>query len=89
MTNGPLLYSNFVPALDGKKLFVKGLQPRTQLVRYDVSTKQFVPFLGSISANDVAFSRDGKWVCYVSVPENVLWRSRVDGSERLQLSGSS
>jgi serine/threonine protein kinase/Tol biopolymer transport system component len=89
LTNGPLLYSNFVPALDGKKLFVKGLQPRTQLVRYDASTKQFVPFLGSISANDVAFSRDGKWVCYVSVPENVLWRSRVDGSERLQLSDPS
>ncbi len=89
LTNGPLLYSDFVPALDGKKLFVKGLQPRTQLVRYDAASKQFVPFLGGISVNDVAFSRDGKWVCYVSVPENILWRSRVDGSDRLQLSDPS
>jgi Tol biopolymer transport system component len=33
----------------------------------------------------VAFSRDGQWVTYVSVPDYTLWRSRVDGSERLQL----
>jgi Tol biopolymer transport system component len=33
----------------------------------------------------VAFSRDGEWVAYVSYPDWVLWRSRVDGSERLQL----
>jgi len=31
------------------------------------------------------FSRDGKWVVYVSVPDRTLWRSRIDGSERLQL----
>jgi eukaryotic-like serine/threonine-protein kinase len=33
----------------------------------------------------VAFSRDGQWVTYVSIPERSLWRSRVDGSERIQL----
>jgi Tol biopolymer transport system component len=33
----------------------------------------------------VDFSRDGKWMTYVSYPENTLWRSKVDGSERLQL----
>jgi Tol biopolymer transport system component len=44
-----------------------------------------VPYLGGISAGDVDFSRDGKWVTYVAYPEGALWRSRVDGSERLQL----
>jgi len=33
----------------------------------------------------VDFSRDGQWVAYVAYPEGTLWRSRVDGSERLQL----
>ncbi len=33
----------------------------------------------------MAFSRDGKWVAYTAVPDYTLWRSRVDGSERLQL----
>ena len=64
---------------------MQGTQPRAELVRYDPTAKQFVPFLGGISATDVAFSRDGKWVAYSSVPDNTLWRSRVDGSERLQL----
>src|ERR1700686_5258369 len=85
LTTGPLLYSTAVPALDGKKLLVQGMQQRGELVRYDGVAKQFVPFMGGISATDLAFSRDGKWVTYSAVPDATLWRSRVDGSERLQL----
>ncbi len=33
----------------------------------------------------VNFSRDGKWVTHVAYPEGTLWRSKLDGSERLQL----
>jgi Tol biopolymer transport system component/predicted Ser/Thr protein kinase len=85
LTTGPILYSAALPDLAGRKLYVQGGQPRGELVRYDAASKQFVPFLGGISASDVAFSRDGKWAAYVTVPGNTLWRSRVDGSERLQL----
>jgi Tol biopolymer transport system component len=49
----------------------------------------FVPFLAGISAGELDFSRDGKWVTYVSYPEGTLWRSRLDGSDRLQLTNSS
>jgi|SRR5579863_3494925 len=31
------------------------------------------------------FSRDGKWIAYVAYPEGTIWRSKVDGSDRLQL----
>jgi len=41
--------------------------------------------MGGISATDLAFSADGQWVAYVSVPEGILWRSKIDGSQRLQL----
>jgi eukaryotic-like serine/threonine-protein kinase len=85
LTTGPILYSSVVPDVSGRKLFVQGVQPRGELVRYDAAKKQFVPFLGGISASDLAFSRDGKWVTYITVPDLTLWRSRVDGSERLQL----
>ncbi len=85
LTTGPTVYYAAVPSLDGKKLFVQGMQPHGELVRYDAASKQFVPFLGGISASDVAFSRDGKWAAYIAVPASTLWRSRVDGSERLQL----
>jgi Tol biopolymer transport system component/predicted Ser/Thr protein kinase len=85
LTTGPIVYHAGLPSLDGKKLFVQGMQPRGELVRYDAAAKQFVPFLGGISASDVAFTRDGKWAAYAAVPDGTLWRSRVDGSERLQL----
>jgi serine/threonine protein kinase len=86
LTNGPQLFQSLVPSADGKKLFVSASQDRGELVRYDPKAKQFVPFLAGIWAGELDFSRDGKWVAYVSYPEQALWRSRVDGSERLQLS---
>jgi eukaryotic-like serine/threonine-protein kinase len=85
LTTGPILYYSPTPDLKGHKLFVEGAQPRGELTRYDPASKQFVPFFGGISATDVAFSRDGKWVAYVSAPDYTLWRSRTDGSDRLQL----
>jgi hypothetical protein len=80
-----MLFTYAVSSPDGKKLYADGYLPRSELVRYDSHARGFVPFLSGISADYLAFSRDGKWVTYVSVPENTLWRSRVDGSERLQL----
>jgi eukaryotic-like serine/threonine-protein kinase len=85
LTTGPLQFNDVIPSRDGKKLFVIGVQPRAELVRYEVKSGNFVPYLGGISAGDVDFSRDGRWVTYVTYPEGALWRSRFDGSERLQL----
>jgi Tol biopolymer transport system component len=85
LTAGPLSFKAVLPSVDGKELFVLAAQPRGELVRYDTKTRQYVSFLSGISATDVAFSSDGKWVAYISVPDGSLWRSRIDGSERLQL----
>ena len=76
------------PSLDGKKIYVIGEQPRSELVRYDPKSGQFLPFLGGISARGVNFSPDGQWITYVSFPESELWRSRVDGSQKLQLTAA-
>ena len=84
LTNGPLDFASPVVSKDGKRIFVVGSQPRCELVRY-VGKSGFAPYLDGRSIRDLAFSADGKWVAYVSVPEGQLWRSRVDGSERLQL----
>ena len=85
LTNGPLPYSRPCPSRDGKEIFAFGTKARGELVRYDLKSKQFVPFLSGISATDPTFSRDGKWVAYLSYPDHTLWRSRSDGSERMQL----
>ena len=86
LTYGPLSYYWITPSADSKKLFVQATQPRVQFVRYDPKSQLFVPYLSGISATDLAFSRDGKWIAYVTVPEGTLWRSRIDGTDRLQLS---
>lgn len=85
LTSGLLRFSSPVPSNDGKKLFVLGEEPRVELFRYDQKSQRFDPYLGGISAGPVDFSRDGKWVTYVMYPDGTLWRSRVDGSERMQL----
>jgi len=87
LTNGPLHFSSPVLSRDGKRIFTVGAQPRGELLRYD--GKGFVPFLNGISASDLDFSRDGKWITYVSVPERQLWRSKPDGSERRPLTSES
>jgi len=84
LTNGPLDFSFPVPSPDGRKFFALGAQPRTELVRYD-GQSGFSSFLNGMSVTDVAFSNDGQWVTYVTVPDRALWRSRLDGSERMQL----
>ena len=85
LTNGPLVYTRALPSRDGKQIFAIGNQERGELVRYDAKSHQFVPFLSGISAIDPTFSRDGQWVAYTSYPDHTLWRSRSDGSERMQL----
>jgi Tol biopolymer transport system component len=85
LTAGPMNFLAPVPSKEGKKLFVIGEQARGELLRFDSKTRQFVPYLAGISAEGVTFSRDGIWVAYVAYPEGTLWRSKVDGSDRLQL----
>ncbi len=85
LTTGPLSVEAPSPSVDGKKIFAVGSQLRSELVRYDAKSGQFFPYLGGISAAYVGFSRDGKWVAYVTWPDGNLWRSRIDGSEKLQL----
>ena len=85
LTAGPMDFRSPVSSIDGKRLFVIGEQLRGQLLRFESKSGQFAPYLGGISVQDLDVSNDDEWVTYVSYPEGVLWRSRVDGSQRLQL----
>jgi len=85
LTFGPTAFRNLVPSPDGKHIFAIGGQLRGELVRCDMSSRRLEPYLSGVSADQLGFSRDGKWVAYVTYPEGVLWRSRVDGTDRLQL----
>ena len=85
ITTGPLSYFDPAPSLNGNRLFVIGEQLRAELQRYDLKSRSFTPYLSGISAGQLDISRDGQWIAYVAYPEDTLWRSRMDGSEKLQL----
>src|SRR5262249_14406276 len=85
LTSGPIRFTSPLPSKDGKRIFVIGEQLRGELTRFDLKSQKFVRYLSGISAEQLNFSRDGQWVTYVTYPEAVLWKSRIDGSHRQQL----
>jgi WD40 repeat protein len=85
LTYGPISFIWWSPGKDAKQIFALGETLHGELVVRDTESGEFRGYLNGISAGFVDFSRDGKWVTYVTYPEGTLWRSRMDGSERLQL----
>jgi serine/threonine protein kinase/WD40 repeat protein len=88
LTSSPMSLYGPLPSKDGKKLFVVGRTYRGELMRLDLKSSNFSPFLAGISAEYPAFSKDGQWVAYTTYPEGNIWRSRVDGTARVQLTFS-
>jgi Tol biopolymer transport system component len=85
LTSGPLWYVDPIFAPQEYRLFVNGILPQGELVRFDAGSRQFIPFFSGVSAGEADFSPDGQWIVYVSYPSLTLWRARIDGSEKMQL----
>jgi eukaryotic-like serine/threonine-protein kinase len=85
LSTGPLNYICANPSRAGKQIFATGEQAQAELTRYDAASSQFVPFLGGVPAEHMSFSRDQQWVAYVTYPDGELWRSKLDGSQKLKL----
>lgn len=88
LTDGPMSFGNPWPASETDKVWALGVNPTAELVKYDAVHEKFEKLLAGISATDLDFSPDGKWMSYVTIPDGTLWRSRPDGSERLQLTSA-
>ena len=89
ITNGPLSYQAPITANTGHRLYFIGKDSRSMLLKFDNTSKQFVPYGRMLSsAQLVAFSRDGASVAWINPEDSSLWSSRADGSQRLQLTSS-
>ncbi len=75
------------PSLDGRRVFAVARRG-PELAEYKGPGEGFVPYLGGIPAIEVAFSRDGHWVTYVSQPDRILWRARSNGSDAAPLTSA-
>jgi Tol biopolymer transport system component len=89
LTSGPTSTFAPLPSSDGTQIFVRTIQPRGQVVRYDAKSGRFDPLFPGpppgVQGSGLDFSRDGKWIAYMSLSDGTLWRGRPDGSERAQL----
>ena len=86
LTNGPLDYEAPITGQQGHTAFFIGANPQIQLLRFDPTMKRFARMGGPLgSAALTAYSRDGQWVAWLNMRDGSLWRSRLDGSDRLEL----
>jgi Tol biopolymer transport system component len=85
LTFGPVSFFGVGSSPDGRRLFAWGRTYKAELLRYDASTRGFVSFLGGEPATDVDVSPDGRWLVWSAWPDRTLWRSRADGTDRVQL----
>jgi Tol biopolymer transport system component len=89
LTSGPMSFGSASASRDNTKIWAIGVQPTVEVVKYEPGKKKFVPVIKGLSATDVDYSKDGKWITYVNIPDATLWRSRADGSDRLQLTSGA
>jgi Tol biopolymer transport system component/DNA-binding winged helix-turn-helix (wHTH) protein len=88
ITNGPLDYRAPIIERGGRRTFFIGLNTQAELLRYDRSASIFVPSgTGLGIARRVEYSHDAAWIAWIRQDDDSLWRSRGDGSGRLQLTG--
>ncbi len=82
---GPLEVRSAVSGRNSKELYAIGADRRGELSVIDSMTSKVVPYLNGIQATFVTFSPDRQWIAYVSYPDGSLWKSRVDGTNRMQM----
>ena len=75
----------FTPTRDGRGVFVLGRMDEGGMRVYDPLSKKLVPFLDDLSMLEFVISPDRQWMAYSEYPSRHLWKSRLDGSEKLQL----
>ncbi len=85
LTEGAMNAYAPMPSRDGKRIFFVGVLPRGEVLRFDTGRGHFVPFLPGLSGEGLSYSRDGRFMAYISYPAGILWQSKADGSDRRQL----
>jgi serine/threonine protein kinase/Tol biopolymer transport system component len=87
LTAGQIDVLGATPSRDSTGLFVMGRIAQGAMQAYDSRQNRFMPYLGGLPASALIVSPDRKWMVYSDYPRHFLWRSRLDGSEKLQLTG--
>lgn len=91
ITNGPLDYEAPTTSPGSDRIFFIGADTQIELLRglphsTAFTALAFTPLDQNLSAASLAeYSPDGKWIAWLNAADNSLWRSRADGTERIEL----
>jgi len=86
ITNGPLAYEAPTTAPGSDRVYFIGVNPQIELLRALPKSSMFTAMSQNLSTAALAeYSPDGQWVAWLNASDGSLWRSRSDGSERIEL----
>ncbi len=86
ITNGPLDYQAPSTSPGNHVVTFIGVNAQIELLRALPGSRTFVALDQNLAAAALAeYSPDGQWVAWLNASDSSLWRSRVDGSQRIEL----
>jgi Tol biopolymer transport system component len=88
ITGNQLSVMASAPSRDSRGLFVLSRMDQGAMRAYDPQLKKLTPLLEDVSMLGFVISPDRQWMAYTEYPSKNLWKSRLDGSEKLQLTHS-
>jgi Tol biopolymer transport system component/DNA-binding winged helix-turn-helix (wHTH) protein len=89
LTMGPIAFDH-PNAIPGKnRILAIGSHNEYQLLRIDPRTNAKTAMLAESGATDMDFSLDGQWVVYAARENGTLWKSRIDGTGKVQLTAAA
>ena len=88
ITGNQLPILGAAPMRDSHGLFVLGRTDEGAMRAYDPRSKKLLPYLEDLSMIEFVISPDRQWMAYSEYPSRHLWKSRLDGTERVQLTNS-
>jgi DNA-binding winged helix-turn-helix (wHTH) protein/Tol biopolymer transport system component len=89
LTEGPIAFDHPNAMQDSNRIYVIGSHDEYQLLRIDPKTSVKTAMLAESGATDMDFSLDGQWVVYAARENGTLWKSRIDGTGRVQLTAGA
>ncbi len=89
LRTGPIAFDHPVALPTADRIFVIGTQNEYQLLRIDPKTSSKTAMLTESGAADINFSLDGQWVVYAARENGTLWKSRLDGSGKVEFTAKA
>jgi len=86
ITNGPLDYEAPSTSPGSNRIYFIGADSHYELLHALPGSSAFIALAQELNAAALAeYSPDGHWVAWLNDSDGSLWRSRIDGSDRIEL----